>query len=68
MTFVVSLIAITLIAWLMIRGGAPTHATCAGSLEPNETVNGAIDCARKRLARGDISAEEYERIVSILRS
>lgn len=68
MTFAISLIAISLIAWIMIRGGVPAHTACAESPEPNETANGAVACARESLARGDVTAEEYERIVSILRS
>ena len=68
MTFAISLIAISLIAWIMIRGGVPTHTAYAEAPEPNETVNGAFAYARESLARGDVTAEEYERIVSILRS
>jgi uncharacterized membrane protein len=68
MTFAISLIAISLIAWLMIRGGVPANTAYARSPEPHETANGAIACARESLERGDVTAEEYERIVSILRS
>ena len=68
MTFAISLIAISLIAWIMIRGGVPVHTVYAGPPESNEAISGAIACARKSLARGDVTAEEYERIVSILRS
>ena len=68
MTFAISLIAISLIAWIMIRGGVPAHTAYAGPPEPNETVDGAIACARESLTRGDVTAEEYERIVYVLQS
>lgn len=68
MTFMISLVVTSLIAWLMIRGGALAHSAYAGPPESNKTVDGAIACARKSLARGDVTIEEYERIVSVLRS
>ncbi len=68
MTLVVSIVAIGVAAWLMMRVGMPVRTTHTTPPRYSRAVDGAIAYARDRLVRGEITPEDFERIVSVLRS
>jgi uncharacterized membrane protein len=65
----VSLIATVFIAafaWMVYRGSAPVFASNASEYRC-DPVDGAIARARRKLASGEITVEDFERIVHVLR-
>ena len=68
MTLAVSILIVGVFAWLTIRGRVP--ALTIGKVDPNPptAIEGAVAHATRRLHSGEISREDYERIVAILNS
>jgi uncharacterized membrane protein len=65
----VSLIAAAFIAafaWMVYRGSAPVFASGTSEYR-HDPIDGAIARARRKLAAGEITFEDYERIVHVLR-
>ena len=54
---------LSLLVWLAVR----VFSRGRGSARPGATVDSAEEILRERFARGDISEEEYERALEILR-
>ena len=54
---------LSLLAWLAVR----VFSKGRGAARPGATIDSAEEILRERFARGDISAEEYERALEILR-
>ena len=54
---------LSLLVWLAVR----VFSKGGGAARPSATIDSAEEILRKRFARGDISAEEYERALEILR-
>jgi uncharacterized membrane protein len=69
MMFVTAIVALTLIAFAVLayRESALTLEAFEADMRAGDPVDGALAVARQRLDRGEITAEEYERIISILR-
>jgi putative membrane protein len=54
---------LSLLVWLAVRVFSKGRAAA----RPSATIDSAEEILRERFARGDISAEEYERALEILR-
>ncbi len=54
---------LSLLVWLAVR----VFSNGRGATRPGATIDSAEEILRERFARGDISAEEYERALEILR-
>ena len=54
---------LSLLVWLAVR----VFSKGRGAARPGATIDSAEEILRERFARGDISAEEYERALEILR-
>ena len=70
MTFTAIVVALALFAvfaGLAYRGSMPTLASSEAATCDLDPVDGAIAIARRRVANNEITVEEFERIVSILR-
>jgi uncharacterized membrane protein len=66
-TVAVSLTLLATLAALAYRGSVPAVGRSSGSASYSDPVDGAIAVARQRFARGEITGEDFERIVSVLR-
>ena len=53
-------------AWMVYRGSAPVFASHATEWR-QDPVDGAVARVRRKLASGEITYEDYERIVRVLR-
>jgi len=51
-------------AWAMVRSSDTTHFAPAAS----SACDTAIECVRERLARGEITPDEYARIAELLKT
>jgi len=70
MTFTAVVVALTLVAAfiaLVHRGSVPALEARVANVRNLDPVDGAIAIAGQRLSRGEITADDYERIVSVLR-
>lgn len=70
MTFTAIVVALALLAafaGLAYRGSMPALASGETARCDLDPVDGAIAIARRRVANNEITVEEFERIVSILR-
>jgi uncharacterized membrane protein len=70
MTFTAIVVALSLIAvfaGLAYRGSMPALSSRDASARTLDPVDGAIAIARRRVANNEITLDEFERIVSILR-
>jgi putative membrane protein len=54
---------LSLLAWLAVR----VFSKGRGAARPGATIDSAEEILRERFARGDISAEEYEKSMNALR-
>ncbi len=64
----VPVVAVTaMIAWLAYNGRLATLEARPVRVAPAEPFEGALAIARARLARGEITPEDYDRISTILR-
>jgi|GEM_PF-2687961 len=68
MTIVSALIVIGVFVWLAWRGSVPALTANSSHTYPPTAAEGALAYARRRLERGEIDLEDFERIVAILRS
>jgi uncharacterized membrane protein len=62
----ITAVFIGLFAWMVYRGSAPVFASHVAESR-QDPVDGAVARVRRRLARGEISYEDYERVVHVLR-
>ena len=70
MTFTAIVVALALfavLAALAYRGSMPALASSEAAKYDLDPVDGAIAIARRRVANNEITVEEFERIVSVLR-
>ena len=70
MTFTAVTVALALVvafAVLVHQGSVPALETRVADMRYLDPVDGAIAITRSRLSRGEITAEDFERIVSVLR-
>jgi len=68
MTIISALIVIGVFVWLTLRGSVPALTANRLRTIPPTASQGALAYARRRLERGEIGPEDYERIVAVLQS
>lgn len=69
--FLLFMLVVGLVIWLLYRAARP-HATQPSAAVPptapsaNSPVDAAMLIVRERLARGEIDADEYEKLMTVL--